>query len=105
MVISSTSFRVVLREFSIAPSGRNSQLEWKFSAPMLREAYERCVDSKGEMKFSYIDGILKKWYAQGIKNPEELKASESAKQKTARTQQSSYDINELDKIDTLDFID
>ena len=79
--------------------------EWKFSVPMLREAYERCVDSKGEMKFSYIDGILKKWYAQGIKNPEELKASESAKQKTARTQQSSYDINELDKIDTLDFID
>ncbi len=50
--------------------------EWKFSAPMLREAYERCVDSKGELKFNYIDGILKKWEA----------------------------MDELEKIDTLDFI-
>ena len=32
--ISSISFRVVLQEFSIAPSGRNSQREWKFSAPV-----------------------------------------------------------------------
>lgn len=79
--------------------------EWKFSAPMLREAYERCVDSKGELKFNYIDGILKKWEAQGIKNPDELKQAENAPQKSAnRAQKSSYDINELEKIDTLDFI-
>ncbi len=80
--------------------------DWKFSAPMLREAYERCVDNKGELKFNYIDGILKKWEAQGIKNLDDLKQSEAVPKKApARSQKSSYDINELEKIDTLDFID
>lgn len=79
--------------------------EWKFSAPMLREAYERCVDSKGELKFNYIDGILKKWEAQGIKNKEDLKQFESAKAAPVKKKNSSYDINELEKIDKLDFID
>lgn len=78
--------------------------EWKFSSAMLREAYERCVDSKGELKFNYIDGILKKWEARGIKNLDDLKASESKPQPTGE-KKSSYDINELEKIDTLDFID
>ena len=79
--------------------------EWKFSPEMLREAYERCVDSKGELKFNYIDGILKKWDAQGIKNMEDLKASESKPKQPAGRKKTSYDINELEKIDTLDFID
>ena len=79
--------------------------EWKFSAPMLREAYERCVDSKGELKFNYIDGILKKWEAQGIKNLQDLKEFESSKQTPGKKKNSSYDINELEKIDKLDFID
>ena len=79
--------------------------EWKFSQPMLREAYERCVDSKGALKFNYIDGILKKWEAQGIRNLDDLKASESAKPKPAPKANASYDINDLEKIDTLDFID
>lgn len=80
--------------------------EWKFSTPMLREAYERCVDSKGELKFNYIDGILKKWEAQGIKNLDDLKVSENPKAKPtpARKKSASYDISELEKIDTLDFI-
>ena len=78
--------------------------EWKFSSAMLREAYERCVDSKGELKFNYIDGILKKWEATGIKNPEDLKASEAKPKQPAPKKKSSYDINELEKIDTLDFI-
>ena len=79
--------------------------EWKFSSAMLREAYERCVDNKGEVKFNYIDGILKKWEAQGIKNLDDLKAAESTMKKPAKQQKSSYDIKELEKIDTLDFIE
>ena len=79
--------------------------EWKFSPDMLREAYERCVDSKGELKFNYIDGILKKWDALGIKNMEDLKASELKPKQPAGRKKTSYDINELEKIDTLDFID
>ena len=79
--------------------------EWKFSQNMLREAYERCVDSKGELKFHYIDGILKKWEAAGIKNLDDLKASETKQKQPVTKKKSSYDIYELEKIDTLDFID
>lgn len=80
--------------------------EWKFSSEMLREAYERCVDSKGTMKFSYIDGILKRWYSNGIKNKKELENFESSAKKhsTQSVRKTSYDIDELEKIDTLDNI-
>lgn len=76
--------------------------EWKFSHEMLREAYERCVDSKGAMKFSYIDGILKRWNSNGIKNKIELERFESSQNKNTGTRKTSYNIDELDKIDTLD---
>lgn len=87
--------------------------EWKFSKPMLREAYERCVDSKSEVKFSYIDGILKKWNALGIKNLDDLKASEEGAKPAAappaapaaRRKKTSYNIKEIEKIDTLDNIE
>lgn len=76
--------------------------EWKFSPEMLREAYERCVDSKGTMKFSYIDGILKRWNSNGIRNKKELEKFESSPDKKNSTRKTSYNIDELDKIDTLD---
>ena len=81
--------------------------EWKFSPEMLREAYERCVDTKGEMKFNYIDGILKRWQKSGIKNMNDLTESEKQKanQEKAGKKNTSYDINELDKFETLDFIE
>ena len=82
--------------------------EWKFSEPMLREAYERCVDTKGELKLNYVDGILKKWEAAGIKNAEDLKEYDEREPKKTTPvpkKTASYDINELEKIDTLDFID
>lgn len=75
--------------------------DWKFSPEMLREAYERCVDSKGTMKLSYIDGILKRWNANNIKNREDLEKFEKTPNKPS-TRKTSYDIDELEKIDTLD---
>ena len=77
--------------------------EWKFSPEMLREAYERCVDTKGEMKFNYIDGILKRWHHNGICNKNDLAASETLKQeKKSSSNTGSYDIEELEQINTLD---
>ena len=80
--------------------------EWKFSSEMLREAYERCVDTKGVMRFSYIDGILKRWHNAGVMNLNDLAELDSDKKKKSTTQKrkTSYDINEIKKIDTLDFI-
>ncbi len=46
--------------------------EWKFSDDMLREAYERCVNQKGEFNIKYINGILSKWFASSIFNLEDL---------------------------------
>lgn len=78
--------------------------DWKFSPEMLREAYERCVDSKGTLKFNYIDGILKRWHGSNIKSPSALKEFESGSNKAAAksTRKASYDIDELEKINILD---
>ncbi|MBQ2093255.1 MAG: DnaD domain protein [Ruminococcus sp.] len=77
--------------------------EWKFSPDMLREAYERCVDTKGEMKFNYIDGILKRWHSNGIRNKNDLAQFENAKKKKEPVSAaSSYDIEELEQINRLD---
>ena len=112
---SSKCFSVVSSVFGLQNAGSptKKQLEystkwvseWRFSEQMLREAYERCVDTKSELKFSYIDGILRKWEAQGIKNLDDLRAKEPAKNKPTPDKKTSYDINELEKIDRLDFID
>lgn len=80
--------------------------EWKFSSEMLREAYERCVDTKGVMRFNYIDGILKRWHNAGVMNLNDLAELDSDKKKktTTKKRKTSYDIDEIKKIDTLDFI-
>lgn len=76
--------------------------EWKFSPEMLREAYERCVDTKGTMNLRYIDGILKRWNANGVHNINDLQTFEKLSSKPSAQKKSSYDIDELEKIDTLD---
>ena len=77
--------------------------EWKFSPEMLREAYERCVDAKGEMKFNYIDGILRRWHTAGIHNLSELKESEQTKtaSKKEPPRNQSYNIDQLDEINKM----
>ncbi len=42
------------------------------SEAMILEAYNRCMDAKGEMKFSYIDKILKNWHEQGYKKVSDI---------------------------------
>ncbi len=82
---------------------------WSFSDDMLRLAYERCVDTKGELNMDYINGILKKWYMAGIKNPDDAKADfaetpkkgssakVSKKSKQTLETDASYDIDEYEK--------
>ena len=42
------------------------------SEELILEAYNRCMDSKGEMKFAYIDKILRNWNEQGWKKPVDI---------------------------------
>lgn len=51
---------------------------WRFSDEMLTEAYERCVNTKGEYSIRYIDGILRRWNEKNIKSLETLKEQESS---------------------------
>ena len=115
--LSSKNYSIVKTAFGLSNPGSPTakQLEycnkwiteWKFSPDMLREAYERCVDTKGSMKFSYIDGILKRWHNEGIMNLNDLKeyeAQKTSKAAPAKKRKTSYNIEEIKKIDTLDFV-
>ncbi len=112
--LSSKNYSIVKTAFGLSNPGSPTakQLEfcdrwiteWKFSPDMLREAYERCVDTKGSMKFSYIDGILRRWHNEGIMNLNDLAEFEDKKKTAPKKRKTSYDIEELKKIDTLDFI-
>ena len=78
--------------------------EWKFSPEMLREAYERCVDTKGTLNFRYIDGILKRWHAGNVHTIDELNKYEKSASKPVARRESSFDIEELDRFHPLDDI-
>lgn len=40
--------------------------DWKISDELILLAYERCVDSKGKLSMSYMNGILSNWHKKGI---------------------------------------
>ena len=86
---------------------------WSFSDDMLRLAYERCVDTKGELNMDYINGILKKWYMSGWKNPDDVEADSAnttkksadkpkKKVKNALEVDASYDIDEYENTSIFD---
>lgn len=47
-------------------------IDWKYDLEMIKEAYERCVNSLGEYKLSYMDGIIKKWRSNNIFSMDDL---------------------------------
>lgn len=71
---------------------------WGYDTEMLREAYEKCVDTKGEYNLRYIDGIIKKWHKSGIMTKKDLQQAENAVKNKSQNNQgekskSSYDID------------
>ncbi len=53
--------------------------EWHFTADMIREAYERCVDAKGKYIPKYVDSILKRWHDSGIETIEQANTEQKPK--------------------------
>lgn len=116
----SQSFTVVASAFGLKNTGSPTKKqveyadlwvnEWKFSPEMLREAYERCVDSKGSCDFRYINGILKRWNSSGIYNVDDLNKFDSRPDKyknkggNRNNANTSYNINDLQRLDTIDSI-
>lgn len=62
---------------------------WNFNDEMIVEAYERCVNTKGEYNMKYINAILKRWYEKRIFSLDELEKSESAAKKTPKSKPSA----------------
>ena len=62
---------------------------WGFNDEMISEAYERCVNTKGEYSIQYINAILKRWFEQRIFSLDELRAAEAAQKKPQKTKPSA----------------
>ena len=50
--------------------------DWAFSYEMIELAYNKMMESIAAPKFSYENGILKKWHDAGYRTPEEVVAGE-----------------------------
>ena len=61
---------------------------WGFNDEMIVEAYERCVNTKGEYNIKYINAILKKWYEKRIFSLDELNRDEAASKKATKSKPS-----------------
>lgn len=73
--------------------------EWKFNKDILKEAYDRCVDAKGSVSFSYINKILESWHKKGINSLEDLKVREKTPIKNKGGNSfSTYDKALIDKL-------
>ena len=70
-------------------------IEWNFSREMLREAYNRCIDQKTKLDMRYINGILTKWFKDGVTT---LEAEKSSKKAPPKTNFAAYDKNLVDQL-------
>ncbi len=68
--------------------------EWKFTIPMLALAYEKMKERTDGVRFSYMNGILKNWFAKGIATPEQAEKEEQQfKEKTQAVLPQNEKIN------------
>ena len=82
--------------------------QWRsmgFTTEMLEIAYDKCMDAKNELKFSYVDGILRKWAGMNISTPEQVSeedrkfADGKAKRRNepVKNKETSYDLGEWER--------
>lgn len=70
------------------------------SEELLALAYDRCMDSKGKLSFSYIDGILNNWEAAGLTSRYQIEAADESyrkrKSREDKSEKPSYDLEEFE---------
>lgn len=71
-------------------------IKWEFREDMIKEAYERCVNTKGSYILSYMDGIIKKWHKQNIKNISDLNNTKKITKKLKDIDKPSYDLEKYE---------
>ncbi len=75
--------------------------EWKMPDGLINEAYERCINQKGKLSFSYMNGIMKKWHENDIVTLETLRKYEekNAEEKSSGGRfEPTYDKSEIEQI-------
>lgn len=81
--------------------------EWNYSDEMIKESYDRCVNSNGKYILKYMDSIIKRWHNQGIVKIEQAlaeNASRKNKSKKSTNNSPSYDIDAYEKYNIFDYI-
>ena len=74
-------FEKIIGISSRAPTSREEEAinrwftEWNYDETMIKEAYERCINSKGRYILSYMDGIIKKWNQNNVRTVSDAKRS------------------------------
>lgn len=75
---------------------------WQMKLDAIALAYDECVNHTGKMSLSYINKILERWNANGIKTAKQAEAFDSrpaAKaKKKAKESDASYDIDEFERM-------
>lgn len=59
---------------------KNWILERKVDPDVLKAAYDRCIDSVGALRFSYINSIIEAWCQKGIKSVRDIEQKDGKKQ-------------------------
>ena len=78
---------------------------WNFSPEMIREAYDRAVDSTGKFSASYMNKILERWHKNNIttaKEAEQEKMERAASRKKNKTEALTFDIDEYERTSVYD---
>lgn len=86
------------------PSKKQQQYmtEWRrlgFNNDLIELAYNKCLDTKSKLSFSYIDGILKNWAKVGVSSVEDAEQSDKQHKKkysAVSEDKPSYDLNEYE---------
>lgn len=68
-----------------------------FSDEMIKLCYDTCIDNIGKYQHKYMAKVFKDWYGKKLKTPEQVKEFNTNKQEEKR--ETSYDIDDFDKID------
>lgn len=70
-------------------------LKYGFSHEMIEKAYEITVSKTNEAKITYANAILERWYAAGLKTPEDVDSAESERSKKNSGSTSSFSTNDF----------
>ena len=89
-------FEKIIGTSSRMPTNREEEavnrwfIDWNYDENMIKEAYDRCINSKGRYILSYMDGIIKRWKQNNIKTVSEIKRNS----KQISSFGTSYNISE-----------